>query len=206
MFSNVLPSKTSARRCSGILGLVAVPHSTERAGGKRRTRGLYARWIHGILQMVWSSASQAWELLNGFEIRFDHTGMPSELGPQRHLRYADDAFGIEKDTNILQREQPHTTSTYDNRVQGHDSHMMLDFGVLATESSTSHLPRSDWWPHSDVHQNINHPPSQPFPSSTTSSHGSDSPFFLVPQDCMVEWNNETPSSYTIDDSDSTHYV
>jgi hypothetical protein len=183
-----------------------VPNSTDRDGGKGSTRGLPATWIHGILQMIWPSASQASELLNGFEVRFDNTGMPSELGPQRHNSHTDDAFGIE-DLNILQKGQPRTkgtTSTYANSVQGYDSHMMSDF---AAGSSTSHLPRSEWWARTDVNQNIGHPQNQPFSSfATSSSHGSGSPVFLVSQDCMDEWNDETHSNYTFENSGSPHYA
>jgi hypothetical protein len=205
---NCYASKTLAHRCSGILGIVAVPNSTDRDGGEARTYGLPAQWISDILQMIWPSASQASELLNGFQVRFVNTGMRSELGPQRHKSHTDDAFGIE-DSNILQKEHPRTketTSTYANMVQGHDSPMMSDFGVQATGSSTSDLPRSEWWSRTDVNQNIGHPQNQPFPSFVTSSPGSGSPVFLVPQDRMDEWNDETHSNYTFENSDSPHFA
>ncbi|KAG6919021.1 hypothetical protein DXG01_009731 [Tephrocybe rancida] len=106
------------------------------------------------MEVVWPSASRAWELLNGVKMGSD------DLPPQinfldRQKRPADAAFGQEKSSDYLQREAfkssaPEPTTREENagvqelgtRIMAH----MLGLNIPGIEASTSYYPGYEWWP------------------------------------------------------------
>jgi hypothetical protein len=105
--------------------------------------------------MIWPSASRAYELLNGVKIQFDNAWTHLDSSPDRHKRQADDAFGREKSSDLLQREafgvlaDKATDSSgvqdISTRIMAH----MLGLDIPGIEPSTSYLPGYEWWPRHD---------------------------------------------------------
>ncbi|KAG5647713.1 hypothetical protein DXG03_008436 [Asterophora parasitica] len=110
------------------------------------------------MEMVWPSASRAWELLNGVKMGSDNVPPQIHL-PDRHKRPADAAFGQEKSSDYLQREAfrgPAPDQTPDrgggeNGVQEIGTRIMahmLGLHIPGIEPSTSYYPGYEWWPRS----------------------------------------------------------
>ncbi|KAI0049260.1 hypothetical protein FA95DRAFT_1557057 [Auriscalpium vulgare] len=127
---------------------------------------------------IWPSAQRAGELLNGAKVSVDK-GLLSALvsGAHRQKRGAEDAFGLDKSSNILQQgafeelERSTAASTPEgalpapvqpsNRILAH----MLGIDIPGIEPSTSYLPGYEWWPR----------PGQSTPSSQPGTSTSPSP-------------------------------
>jgi len=109
------------------------------------------------MEMVWPSASRAWDLLKGVKMGSD--SIPPQIHfSDRHKRPAEAAFGQEKSSNYLQREafrgpSPDTSNEEgDNGVQELGSRIMahmLGLHIPGFEPSTSYLPGYEWWPRSN---------------------------------------------------------
>ncbi|THH18408.1 hypothetical protein EW146_g2572 [Bondarzewia mesenterica] len=108
------------------------------------------------MEVIWPSAHRSWDLLHGAKIQVDsgllsYFANPSE---RSNKRPADEAFGKEKSSNILQREafeelersNPATPAVpgqgAGNRILAH----MLGIDIPGIEPSTSYLPGYEWWP------------------------------------------------------------
>jgi hypothetical protein len=133
--------------------------------------------------MIWPSASRAYDLLNGVKIQFDNAW--THLDPSsdhRRKRQADDAFGREKNSDLLQREafgvlpDKDALSSDGNGVQDISTRIMahmLGLDIPGIEPSTSYLPGYEWWPrHSG---DGDPPPPRPSSSIVGSSMGSSPP-------------------------------
>ncbi|KIY50437.1 hypothetical protein FISHEDRAFT_64668 [Fistulina hepatica ATCC 64428] len=124
------------------------------------------------LEVVWPSAARAWDLLKGVKLGFDNVMSPNaprafpnsrtrDTPPDRK-RDANDAFGLEKSSDFLQREafggsnnafgpqqssvsqQPNNNGVQDlsTRIMAH----MLGLDIPGIEPSTSFYPGYEWWP------------------------------------------------------------
>lgn len=105
--------------------------------------------------MIWPSAGRAWALLEGVSIQLDNSALPTNSpGDDRRnsKRHADDAFGLEKNSDYLSRaafEQPAEAlgeapgaQDINTRIMAH----MLGLDVPGVEPSTSYYPGYEWWP------------------------------------------------------------
>jgi hypothetical protein len=137
-----------------------------------------------IFQMIWPSASRAYDLLNGVKIQFDNAW--THLDPSsdhRRKRPADDAFGREKSSDLLQREafgvlaDKDMPSSDGNGVQDISTRIMahmLGLDIPGIEPSTSYLPGYEWWPRHNGNEHAPPPrPTPPMGSSSPSSGGYD---------------------------------
>ncbi|KAF8167342.1 fungal-specific transcription factor domain-containing protein [Crassisporium funariophilum] len=135
------------------------------------------------MEIVWPSASRAWDLLNGVQLR-THAHLPASIPTQyqysdRNKRPAEDAFGEDKAPDYLQREvfgAPESTENVevntDNTTSGVQdistrlmAHM-LGLEVPGVEPSTSYYPGYEWWPR--MNQGSSQlPQTLPYSSSTT---------------------------------------
>ncbi|KAG6837321.1 hypothetical protein H0H93_011416 [Arthromyces matolae] len=108
------------------------------------------------LEVVWPSASRAWELLNGVKMGSDD--LPPQINSlNRPKRQADAAFGQEKSSNYLQREA-FKTPVYESNVREENTGVqelgtrimahMLGLNIPGVEASTSYYPGYEWWPRS----------------------------------------------------------
>jgi hypothetical protein len=98
-------------------------------------------------QMVWPSASRAWDLLNG--VKMDNISPPQFHDLARYKRQADDAFGHEKPPQQVSKDPHHDG---ENGVQDLGTRIMAQmFGyhIPGVEPSTSFLPGYEWWPRSE---------------------------------------------------------
>lgn len=129
-------------------------------------------------QTTWPNAARAWDLLHGVKVQVDSNPMPMLQGPDRQKRGADDAFGREKNSDLLQREvfgdsgsKERTTSTtgiqdISTRMMAH----MLGLDIPGIEPSTSYYPGYEWWPRAT---NVVHAPyRQPSSGADVPSSGS----------------------------------
>ncbi|KAF8078976.1 fungal-specific transcription factor domain-containing protein [Lyophyllum atratum] len=108
------------------------------------------------MEMVWPSASRAWQLLNGVKMGSD--SIPPQIHfPDRNKRPAEAAFGQEKSSDYLQREafkgpSPETfNAEEENGVQELGTRIMahmLGLHIPGIEPSTSYYPGYEWWPRS----------------------------------------------------------
>ncbi|KAF8910155.1 fungal-specific transcription factor domain-containing protein [Gymnopilus junonius] len=145
------------------------------------------------MEVVWPSASRAWDLLNGVQLRTHALPpAPALASPQyqptdRNKRAAQDAFGEEKSSDFLQREafgtvQPPDESQRDqglaennmngNGVQDISTRLMahmLGLEVPGVEPSTSYYPGYEWWPR--MNQGMNQGYSQPLPAQNPAYPG-----------------------------------
>ncbi|KAK0481545.1 fungal-specific transcription factor domain-containing protein [Armillaria novae-zelandiae] len=142
------------------------------------------------MEVVWPSASRAWDLLNGVQLTFDNAQTSEDSNsPGRHKRQADIAFAQEKSSDYLQREafgdlngppQPEQAETgvqdLSTRIMAH----MLGLDIPGIEPSTSFYPGYEWWPRNGQSQG-----SQPM-----------SP--VVAQGPTVDANPVTPSLNELD--------
>ncbi|KAF5385325.1 hypothetical protein D9615_001196 [Tricholomella constricta] len=165
------------------------------------------------MEMVWPSASRAWELLNGVKMGSDN--IPPQIHfPDRQKRPADAAFGQEKSSDYLQREafKGPANETPDregeNGVQELGTRIMahmLGLHIPGIEPSTSYYPGYEWWPRSDeVTPPISHQLS-PAPLDYGSREGTASNPNPVPGGMVssgAEWNSvpvpETTYDYDFD--------
>lgn len=102
------------------------------------------------MEMVWPSASRAWDLLNG--VKMDDILSPQLQDPARYKRQADDAFGHEKGgpQEVLKNAQAHNEAENGPQALGtRIMAQMFGFHVPGVEPSTSFLPGYEWWPRSD---------------------------------------------------------
>ncbi|KAF5352426.1 hypothetical protein D9756_005920 [Leucocoprinus leucothites] len=129
------------------------------------------------MEIVWPSASRAWDLLNGVKLSdgiyatqlLQVQGQSSD----RQKRLADDAFGQEKEVDYRQR------GVYDDRgnISGNESSIenqngvqdlstrimahMLGLDIPGIEPSTSYYPGYQWWPRASGQEPSTQPVSQP---------------------------------------------
>jgi hypothetical protein len=134
-----------------------------------------------IFQMIWPSASRAYDLLNGVKIQFDNAW--THLDPSsdhRRKRPADDAFGKEKSSDLLQREafgvlaDKDMPSSDGNGVQDISTRIMahmLGLDIPGIEPSTSYLPGYEWWPRHNGNEHAPPPRSTPPMGSSSPSSG-----------------------------------
>ncbi|RDB29501.1 Nitrogen assimilation transcription factor nit-4 [Hypsizygus marmoreus] len=117
------------------------------------------------MEMVWPSASRAWELLNGVKMGSDSVSPPQFHLADRHKRHADTAFGQEKSSDYLQREAFKDPATERHPPEGEDGVQELGTRIMAhmlglhipgIEPSTSYYPGYEWWPRS---HEVTPPPS-----------------------------------------------
>lgn len=167
-----------------ILALTIQPGNVEASVGLKQCMGALKE-----MEVVWPSASRAWELLNGVHIRA-HTHAPDVI-PQypntdRNKRDARDAFGEEKSSEYFPREvfgatpmapDPVSDNGFNNTTGVQDistrlmAHM-LGLELPGVEPSTSYFPGYEWWPR--LSQGAPPPPSNtPFPADT--EYGTDMP-------------------------------
>ncbi|GLB35813.1 putative fungal specific transcription factor [Lyophyllum shimeji] len=109
------------------------------------------------MEMVWPSASRAWQLLNG--VKMGSENVPPQMHfPDRNKRPADAAFGQEKSSDYLQREAFKATipeisnADGENGVQALGTRIMahmLGLHIPGVEPSTSYYPGYEWWPRSN---------------------------------------------------------
>ncbi|KAG6842456.1 hypothetical protein C0991_007586 [Blastosporella zonata] len=109
------------------------------------------------MEVVWPSASRAWELLNG--VKLGSNDLPSQITfLERQKRPADAAFGQEKSSDYLQREafkgpSPEYTSRAEHTgVQELGTRIMahaIGLNIPGVEASTSYYPGYEWWPRSN---------------------------------------------------------
>ena len=141
------------------------------------------------------SASRAWDLLNGVQLRTHAQPAVAALSsPQyqhidRNKRPAQDAFGEEKSSDYLQREAfgavqptdqpPRDQGLEENNVNGVQdistrlmAHM-LGLEVPGVEPSTSYYPGYEWWPRMNqgminqgYSQPMGHPQNPAYPGNT----------------------------------------
>ena len=110
--------------------------------------------LTGFLQGTWTSAARAWELLHGFQRGTENVHFTHAQGSGGHKRPADDAFGIEKSSDYLQREafggsQFDAAPKSENGVQELGTRIMahmLGLDIPGVEASTSYYPGYEWWP------------------------------------------------------------
>ncbi|PPQ72267.1 hypothetical protein CVT24_004684 [Panaeolus cyanescens] len=113
------------------------------------------------MEVVWPSASRAWDLLNGVQLR---TSAHAQNGSQytsvdRNKRAAQDAFGDEQAPTYIPREPfgdsgPPTRSDDGGQggtggVQDMSTRLMahmLGLEIPGVEPSTSYFPGYEWWP------------------------------------------------------------
>jgi len=141
------------------------------------------------MEVVWPSASRAWDLLNGVKLSdgihaarlIQAHGQPSD----RQKRVADDAFGQEKDLDYPQRdvydergnmtgnqggfENQSGVQDLSTRIMAH----MLGLDIPGIEPSTSYYPGYQWWPRSSAQGDASVQPPQPIspPLSATNQMG-----------------------------------
>lgn len=133
------------------------------------------------MEIVWPSAARAWELLKGVNLGPEISPSPPSKFPERNKRPAEDAFGQEKSSDLLQREAFGTPSNIfdQNTISGsgvQDTNTrlmahMLGLEIPGIEASTSYYPGYEWWPR----------PNQPdltMPASQSTSIGD--PNLLLP--------------------------
>ncbi|KAH0591126.1 hypothetical protein H2248_001229 [Termitomyces sp. 'cryptogamus'] len=104
------------------------------------------------MQVVWPSASRAWELLNGVQLGSNDPLLQITF-LDRPKRPADAAFGLEKNSDYLQRE---TFPVYESNAREENTGVqelgtrimahMLGLRIPGIESSTSYYPGYEWWP------------------------------------------------------------
>ncbi|KAG5652448.1 hypothetical protein H0H81_004992 [Sphagnurus paluster] len=106
------------------------------------------------MEIVWPSASRAWELLNGVKMEADNM-IPQVHISDRQKRPAEAAFGQEKSSDYLQREAFHTSPREMGTVEGENGVQelgtrimahMLGLNIPGIEPSTSYYPGYEWWP------------------------------------------------------------
>ncbi|KAF9015674.1 fungal-specific transcription factor domain-containing protein [Cyathus striatus] len=126
--------------------------------------------------VIWPSASRAWELLNGVQLRTDVGTLPVQgQSWERNKRYAEDAFGQEKVYQYLPRdlygpEVKDESGVPDGGVQELSTRLMahmLGLDIPGIEPSTSYYPGYEWWPRQD--QNSSQSSSQTHSRATSIS-------------------------------------
>ncbi|KAF8640616.1 hypothetical protein AX17_000277 [Amanita inopinata Kibby_2008] len=106
------------------------------------------------MKSVWPSASRAWDLLNGVQLGAQGIHISHSQGSERHKRPAEDAFGLERSSDYLQREvfevpQSEASVRGENGVQELGTRIMahmLGLDIPGVEPSTSYYPGYEWWP------------------------------------------------------------
>ncbi|KXN88828.1 Nitrogen assimilation transcription factor nirA [Leucoagaricus sp. SymC.cos] len=134
------------------------------------------------MEVVWPSASRAWELLNGVKMsdgmRATQLLQVQGQSSDRHKRVAEDAFGQEKDYSQREvydeRGNIHSNQGgFENQNGVHDlstrimAHM-LGLDIPGIEPSTSYYPGYQWWPRTTGQggsstQAVSQPISPPIP-------------------------------------------
>ncbi|THV07451.1 hypothetical protein K435DRAFT_741751 [Dendrothele bispora CBS 962.96] len=173
----VSPFLTSYMLNAGIMHILTLtlrPSNVQASHGLRQCMTALKE-----MEILWPSASRAWDLLHGVNMAFD---APQQNAPNadRPKRPADDAFGQEKTSDYLQREVFRATgdeqqrvadvqqqsSTSETGVQDLSTRMMahmLGLDIPGIEPSTSYYPGYEWWPRPG--QNTVQPVPQPQPQS-----------------------------------------
>lgn len=126
--------------------------------------------------MVWPSASRAWDLLSGVQLKCDAPPTEHSNSPGGQKRQAEVAFAPEKSSDYLQREafgglnnntppaeqmQPPEPGVQDlsTRIMAH----MLGLDIPGIEPSTSFYPGYEWWPRNGQGQGGSQPLSPVVP-------------------------------------------
>ncbi|KAH7923243.1 hypothetical protein BV22DRAFT_1093249 [Leucogyrophana mollusca] len=165
------------------------------------------------METIWPSAARAWDLLNGVKVQVDSNLTPLVHGPDRQKRGADDAFGREKSSDVLQREAFGTLERKDHApqstggVQDISTRMMahmLGLDIPGIEPSTSYYPGYEWWPRTNQGA-----PQSYVPSSAPATSSNDSLMSLgYPTQNGGDWSaGGAPPNYTYDFSNAPpgHY-
>ncbi|KAF5368389.1 hypothetical protein D9758_002173 [Tetrapyrgos nigripes] len=127
------------------------------------------------MEILWPSASRAWDLLHGVNMAFDTPQQAPKT--DRPKRAADDAFGQEKTSDYLQREAFRVSEQRDVGLQQAPSEAgvqdlstrmmahMLGLDIPGVEPSTSYYPGYEWWPRQgqDTVQPLTQAPPPPPP-------------------------------------------
>ncbi|KAH7910437.1 fungal-specific transcription factor domain-containing protein [Hygrophoropsis aurantiaca] len=157
------------------------------------------------METIWPSAARAWDLLNGVKVQVDGNITPLVPGPDRQKRGADDAFGREKSSDVLQREafgvlerKDHSTQNT-NGVQDISTRMMahmLGLDIPGIEPSTSYYPGYEWWPRTANQSG----PQSYIPPAIGSTSSTDSLMSLnYASQNNADWSaNNGPANYSYD--------
>ncbi|KAF9055831.1 fungal-specific transcription factor domain-containing protein [Panaeolus papilionaceus] len=134
------------------------------------------------MEVVWPSASRAWDLLNGVQLRtwaHNQNGPPQYSNVDRNKRAARDAFGDEQAPTYVPREpfgDPGPSPRSDDVGQGGTGGVqdmstrlmahMLGLEIPGVEPSTSYFPGYEWWPRVNQGNQPGLTPQQPYPLET----------------------------------------
>jgi len=108
------------------------------------------------MEMIWPSASRAWELLKGVKVKIDGAVPHSGHGPETLKRPAEGVFGNGKDPTTSRpstSEQGEVNDGASHEVNGAPDvgtrvvAQMLGLDMPGVIPSTSYLPGYEWWPH-----------------------------------------------------------
>ncbi|KAJ6503261.1 fungal-specific transcription factor domain-containing protein [Mycena vitilis] len=96
------------------------------------------------MEIIWPSASRAWELLNGVKLGALNTIVAPPHALDRNKRHAEDAFGQDRAPDYpLRDDQQNVDGVQDvaNKLMAH----MLGLDIPGMEPSTSFYTGCDWW-------------------------------------------------------------
>lgn len=169
---------------------------------------VYSGLVFTHAQTTWPNAGRAWDLLHGVKVQVDRNLTPTLQGPDRQKRGADDAFGREKNSDLLQREAfgnsgPKEQMTPAAGIQDISTRMMahmLGLDIPGIEPSTSYYPGYEWWPRAT---NVVRPPYRQ-PSSGANAPISESQMNANYPDVQGDSGWSTSYSYEFHGSPSNY--